>query len=81
MMSDNWLVRPVAADCGRIDLDDLDQNRRVDERHSDELKLLRAMEAANIHFGRTSAQELKTAFKRPLPGSGRHLRNFDSHKY
>ncbi len=43
---DDWIVRRLAPDCSRIELDDLPRRR-------DEAKLLRAMgwETANIHLG------------------------------
>jgi hypothetical protein len=45
-ITDRWIVRRLAPDCSRIELDDLPQRR-------DEEKLLRAMgwETANLHLG------------------------------
>jgi Uncharacterized protein conserved in bacteria (DUF2252) len=64
-IQDNWLVRPIAADCGRIDLDQLEACGSDKDRYTDQMKLLRAMgfETANIHLGSTTAYELEDALK------------------
>jgi hypothetical protein len=63
---DGWFIRPIAADCGRIDLDELDAMSPDSDRHEDQLRLVRAMgfETANIHLGSVSAPELTAALKR-----------------
>jgi hypothetical protein len=65
-MLNGWLVRPIAADCGRIDLDAVEINSSKTDRHNDQLKLIRAMgfETANIHLGSVSADELASAAKK-----------------
>ncbi len=57
-----WLVRRLAPDCSRIELNQLPQRR-------DELKLLRAMgyETANIHLGTPNAARAITADLRKRP--------------
>jgi hypothetical protein len=65
-MQNNWLIRPIAADCGRIDLDELDVTRLVAVRETEQAKLLRAMgfETANVHLGSVSANALDEAVKK-----------------
>ncbi|MBV9391511.1 MAG: DUF2252 family protein [Verrucomicrobia bacterium] len=60
----NWLIRPVAADCGRIDLDLLDSSLPEPERHKDQIALLSAMgaETANVHLGSISVNKLSDSF-------------------
>jgi hypothetical protein len=62
-MHDGWLIRPIAADCGRIDLDDLDAMSPDGDRYVDQLKLVRAMgfETANVHLGSISAAKLTSS--------------------
>jgi hypothetical protein len=57
-----WLVRRLAPDCSRVELNQLPQKR-------DELKLLRAMghETANIHLGTPNAAQKITADLRKRP--------------
>jgi hypothetical protein len=64
---DGWVVRRLAPDCSRIELDDLPRRR-------DEQKLLRAMgwETANLHLGSRGAgiaADLRTRPRRWLEGA------------
>jgi len=54
-----WIVRRLAPDCSRIELEALPAER-------DELRLLRAMgwETANVHLGSAKAGTLKTDLAR-----------------
>jgi hypothetical protein len=56
----SWIVRRLAPDCARIELDALPKQR-------DEVKLLRAMgwETANIHLGTARARIASDLGKRP----------------
>lgn len=65
-MENNWLIRPIAAHCGRIDLDEVDANHPMAVRESEQAKLLRAMgaETANVHLGSVPAKELAEAVKK-----------------
>jgi hypothetical protein len=68
-MEGDWLIRPIAADCGRIDLDELDAMSPDADRRADQIKLIRAMgfETANIHLGTVSAEELAPSAKALTP--------------
>jgi hypothetical protein len=65
-MENNWLIRPIAAHCGRIELDEIDANHPMALRESEQAKLLRAMgaETANVHLGSVPAKELAEAIKK-----------------
>ena len=64
-MHDNWLVRAIAAECGRIDLDEVDKAGIDAQRRDDHQRLLNAMgfETANIHLGSACRNELTAALK------------------
>jgi hypothetical protein len=65
-MENNWLIRPIAAHCGRIDLDEVDPTHPMAVRETEQAKLLRAMgaETANVHLGSVPAKELAEAVKK-----------------
>lgn len=65
-MHGDWLVRPIAAECGRIDLDEVDKTGTEAQRVDDQQKLLKAMglEIANVHLGSAPRQELTAALNR-----------------
>lgn len=64
-MHGDWLVRPIAAECGRIDLDEVEKTGTEAQRIDDQQKLLKAMgfEIANVHLGSASRKELTTVLK------------------
>jgi Uncharacterized protein conserved in bacteria (DUF2252) len=64
-MEKSWLIRPIA-DCGRIDLDEVDPDHPMAVRKTEQMKLLRAMgfETANVHLGSVPAKELVSAAKK-----------------
>jgi hypothetical protein len=65
-MENNWLIRPIAAHCGRIDLDEIDADHPMAVRKTEQMKLLHAMgfETANVHLGSVPAKELVSAAKK-----------------
>jgi hypothetical protein len=64
-MHENWLLRAIAAECGRIDLDEVDKAGTDAQRRDDHQRLLNAMgfETANIHLGSACRNELTAALK------------------
>lgn len=62
-MKENWLIRPVLAETGRIELSELDLTNSNRRRALDQERLLESMafETANIHLIFGSSEELKKA--------------------
>jgi hypothetical protein len=62
LMKENWLIRPVLAETGRIELSELDLTNSK-RRAFDQERLLESMafETANVHLLHSSSQELKKA--------------------
>jgi hypothetical protein len=62
LMKESWLIRPVLAETGRIELSELDLTN-LKRRALDQERLLESMafETANVHLLYSSSQELKKA--------------------
>jgi uncharacterized protein DUF2252 len=63
VMKENWLIRPVLAETGRIEPSELELAAPTRRRALDQERLLEAMafETANVHLMFSSSQELKKA--------------------
>jgi hypothetical protein len=63
LMKENWLIRPILAETGRIELSELDLTNSKRRRTFDQERLLESMafETANVHLLHSSSQELKKA--------------------
>ena len=63
LMKENWLIRPILAETGRIELSELDLTNSKRRRAFDQERLLESMafETANVHLLHSSSQELKKA--------------------
>lgn len=63
VMKGNWLIRPILAETGRIELSELDLTNSNRRRALDQERLLEAMafETANVHLVFSSRQELEKA--------------------
>jgi hypothetical protein len=63
VMKENWLIRPILAETGRIELSELDLTNSNRRRALDQERLLEAMafETANVHQVFSSRQELEKA--------------------
>jgi len=62
-MKDDWLIRPILAETGRIELSELDLANANRQRALDQERLLESMafETANVHLLHSSKQELGKA--------------------
>ena len=62
-MKENWLIRPVLAETGRIELSEMDLINSNRRRALDQERLLESMafETANVHLLHSSKQELEKA--------------------
>lgn len=63
LMKENWLIRPILAETGRIELSELDLTNSNRRRSIDQERLLQAMafETANVHLIFGSTKELQKA--------------------
>jgi hypothetical protein len=63
LMKENWLIRPILAETGRIELSELDLTNSKQRRAFDQERLLESMafETANVHLLHSSSQELNKA--------------------